>query len=37
MSKKIDNSNNILEKFTKIVPYTPYICSSILGYYSYLL
>ncbi|MAR50585.1 MAG: hypothetical protein CML42_05620 [Rhodobacteraceae bacterium] len=35
MSKKIDNSNNILEKFTKIVPYTPYICSSILGYYSY--
>ena len=35
MSKKTDNSNNIIEKFTKIVPYTPYICSSILGYYSY--
>jgi|UniRef100_A0A6C0AKF8 hypothetical protein len=35
MSKKTDNSNNIIEKFTEIVPYTPYICSSILGYYSY--
>ena len=34
-SKQLDNSNNALEKITDIVPYTPYIFSSILGYYSY--
>ena len=35
MSKKTDNSNNMVEHIAKLVPYTPYIFSTLLGYYSY--